>query len=428
MFSAHLAQAHAAVAVALLVLVVDPVVDPAVHHGREPAGFVATTSRPQEPDALEAAFPYESYAPGSIATLELATAAHDVSMRIHRVGPELVVTRGVKTMNGVPVGPAQRLGTVRAGERVPIEIGGWPSGLYFAKLTAPGRVGFAPFVVPPGTLGENRVAIVLPTRTWQAYNFRDDDGDGLADTWYAMRGEPVARLGRPFLNRGVPPHFAQYDLRFIRWLHATGRTVDVLAQEDVEEVDGAALAGAYELLIFPGHHEYTTSAEYDAVREFRDRGGNLAFLSANNFFWRIDVRGGSMRRVAKWRDLGRPEAALLGVQLVANDRGERKRPWLVRSTRTARRLFAGVRLKNGREFSLGGIEIDGVAPSSPANVEIVAEIPHLFGRGRSAHMTYYETSRGAKIFSAGAFTLAGRVYEAEVRQLLSNLWRELTRP
>ena len=55
---------------------------------------------------------------------------------------------------------------------------------------------------------EHRVAVVLPTRTWQAYNFRDADGDGIGDTWYATRGRPGhRRLHRPFLNRGVPPHF-----------------------------------------------------------------------------------------------------------------------------------------------------------------------------------------------------------------------------
>ena len=37
----------------------------------------------------------------------------------------------------------------------------------------------------PEKLGGHRVAVVLPTQTWQAYNFRDDDGDGKADTWYA---------------------------------------------------------------------------------------------------------------------------------------------------------------------------------------------------------------------------------------------------
>ena len=420
MHLAYVARARAALVLSLLACA-----GPVALASGERTGFVATSARLQEPDALEAAFPQESYTRGSSATLEIATAAEDMTLRIYRVGSERVVTRGEKTMHGVPVSPARRLGNVRAGARIPIEIGTWRSGFYFAKLTAPGRVGFAPFVVRPARFGENSVAIVLPTRTWQAYNFRDDDGDGRADTWYAMRGEPVVRLGRPFLNRGVPPHFAQYELRFIRWLHATGRAVDVLAQEDLEEADGSSLARAYGLLVFPGHHEYTTNAEYRAVTEFRDRGGNLAFLSANNFFWRVDVSGRSMRRVAKWRDLGRPEASLLGVQYVANDRGERKGPWLVRRTPAARWLFAGVRLRNGREFSLGGIEIDGVAPSSPPNVEIVAEIPDLFGRGRSAHMSYYETADGAKVFSAGAFTLAGRVYELEVRQLLANLWKKL---
>jgi hypothetical protein len=388
-------------------------------------GYAEVDRRHQEPDAIEAAFRQESYAGGSRAELEVSTALRNVSLRIFRVGPERVVTRGVNTMEGVQVRAGRRLGAVRPGSRIRIVVGDWPSGLYFAKVTAPGRVGFAPFVVRPRRLGQHDVAIVLPTRTWQAYNFRDDDRDGRPDTWYAMRGHDVVRLCRPFLNRGVPPHFAQYDLRFLRWLHATGRRVDVLAQEDLDELGGAELAAAYRLLVFPGHHEYVTSAEYDAVTEYRDRGGNLAFLAANNFFWRIDVRDGSMRRVARWRTLGRPEAALLGVQYVANDRGRRRGPWLVRETRAAKWLFAGIRLKNRREFSLGGIEIDGVDRSSPATVEIVAEIPHLFGRGRSAHMSYYETPSGAKVFSAGAFTLAGHVHEPEVRQLLTNLWRRL---
>ena len=362
---------------------------------------------------------------GSRATLEIWTTRRRVSLQVFRVGAERQVTRGEKTMEGVPVSRVRSLGAVRAGTRVGLTVGDWPSGLYFAKLTAPRRVGFAPFVVRPRRLGEHDVAVVLPTRTWQAYNFRDDDRDGRADTWYAPRGGDVVRLGRPFLNRGVPPHFAQYDLRFLRWLHATGRRVDVLAQEDLDEADGAGLAAAYTLLVFPGHHEYVTTAEYDAVTEFRDRGGHLAFLAANNFFWRIDVHGRTMRRVARWRLLGRPEAALLGVQYVANDRGQRKAPWLVRRSRAGRWLFAGVPLRNGREFSLGGIEIDGVDRSSPATTQIVAEIPDLFGRGRSAHMSYYETRAGAQVFSAGAFTLAGRVYEAAVQRLLENLWRRL---
>ena len=50
----------------------------------------------------------------------------------------------------------------------------------------------------------------------------------------------------------------------------------------------ATLASAYDLIVFPGHHEYVTTREYDLVEGYRDLGGNLMFLSANNFFWRVD--------------------------------------------------------------------------------------------------------------------------------------------
>ena len=45
--------------------------------------------------------------------------------------------------------------------------------------------------------------------------------------------------------------------------------------------------------MFPGHHEYVTTREYDVIERYRDLGGNLMFLSANNFFWRV-VRHGQL--------------------------------------------------------------------------------------------------------------------------------------
>ena len=87
----------------------------------------------------------------------------------------------------------------------------WPTGVYTVRLTAKdGRVGFAPFVVRPKTLGASRQAVVVPTNTWQAYNFYDADGDGFGDTWYAGGNPPVV-LNRPYRERGVPPRFHRYD-------------------------------------------------------------------------------------------------------------------------------------------------------------------------------------------------------------------------
>ena len=58
----------------------------------------------------------------------------------------------------------------------------------------------------------------------------------------------------------------------------------------------------------------------------------------------------------------------------------------------------------------------------------MAEIPDAVGSGLTAQMTYYETAAGARVFAAGAFTLAGRAYESGVRRLLENLWRRLAVP
>ena len=91
-------------------------------------------------------------------------------------------------MNGVGVTRPVAIGNSRPGRKVRVRIGAWPSGLYFARLeAADGRIGFAPFVLRPRWLGKHDVAVVMPTLTWQAYNLRDKDDDGLGDSWYACR-------------------------------------------------------------------------------------------------------------------------------------------------------------------------------------------------------------------------------------------------
>jgi hypothetical protein len=323
------------------------------------------------------------------------------------------------------------IGPVDGRRDVPVSMGNWKSGVYFARLTAAGeRVGFAPFVLRAPPLGEHRVAVVMPTQTWQAYNFRDDNGDGTADTWYAGWKRLTARLVRPFLNRGVPPHWKDYDAPFLRWLIATKRDVDVLSDAELRNVrDGKQLAAAYDLIVFPGHHEYVTTHEYDVVQRYRDLGGNLAFLTANNFFWKITIKDDVMTRVAKWRDLGRPEAALIGVEYRANDEGQHQNPWILRpASTTTPWLFDKMGLAVGGMVSKGGIEIDATAPSSPKNVRVVAEIPNLYGPGFTGQMTYYETPAGARVFAAGAFSLAADVWKPAVDRLLSNLWERLATP
>ena len=380
---------------------------------------------PSHRPTIEAAFTAESYRPGGVAELRIWSRGDDVALQVFHAATERedLVHRDV--LAGTPVSDEWWIGNVRRGRVIRVAVGDWPEGLYYAMLSGSGdKIGYAPFVLRPRRLGEHPVAVVLPTMTWQAYNFHDDNGDRIPDTWYYKRHALTVRLARPFENRGVPPHYKFYDEPFLRWLIRTGRDVDYLADADLDNraVTGRRLATAYELLVFPGHHEYVTTHEYDAVTAFRNLGGNLMFLSANNFFWRVIRHRNVMRRKRRWRDLGRPEAALIGVQYFGNDEGQHRGAWIVRPNRDAAWIFSGTALQPGSRFGEGGIEADRTAPSSPRATEVVAEIPNLFGTHKSAQMTYYEMPAGAKVFAAGAFTLAGAVWWPDVRKLMTNLW------
>jgi hypothetical protein len=168
-----------------------------------------------------------------------------------------------------------------------------------------------------------------------------------------------------------------------------------------------------------------TEHEFDVVTAYRNRGGNLMFLSANNFFWRTTKDGNVMTRTARWRRLGRPEASLVGAQYFGNDRGQQQGPWIATDAPAAMWIFAGTGLKPGSSFARGGIEADATTRSSPRGTQVVARIPNIFGNGHDAEMTYYELPNGAKVFAAGAFTLAEWVYSPQVGRIVSNLWLRL---
>jgi N,N-dimethylformamidase len=257
----------------------------------------------------------------------------------------------------------------------------------------------------------------------------DADGDGYGDTWYAGGNPPVV-LTRPYRDRGVPPRYRRYDLPFLKWLAWTGKTPDMLCDDDLESfADGDELRARYDLVVFPGHTEYVTEHAYIVVERFRDLGGRLIFLSANNFFWKVQANGDSLRRIRLWRNLGRPEAALIGAQYRANDNGTHQGVFYVTSAQTAPWLWEGTGLTDGSTVGdvVGGygIEIDATTRQSPPGTLVLALIPNLFGPGVNAEMTYYETPAGARVFDAGALDFSGSATTWPVRRMLENLWAHM---
>jgi len=381
---------------------------------------------------VEATFRRRSALPGERVELAVESDAPWLRMTLLRCGPESVPTYSNSLMNGVPVAPAQRieLGTRRDRPlNVPVQLPPQlASGLHCARLEGPsGHLGFAPLVIRPSSPVQ-RVAVVLPTTTWQSYNFYDENGDGFGGTWYALWSQRRVDLTRPHLRRGVPYRWRSYDIEFQQWLASRGHAVDTYADEDIEQFRSAdALRAAYDLLIFPGHTEYVTPRLFDLVEGFRDGGGRLMFLSANNFFRHVDRERDHVRLVGEFLKEGRPEGSLLGVQYIANDRGERQKPYVVTGADIAPWVFTGTGLVNGSTFGTYGVEIDAVTPASPPGTQVLARIPDLFGPGRSAEMTYYELPNGARVFSAGVLNFGGTIMLwPVVGRILDNVWSRLT--
>jgi hypothetical protein len=382
---------------------------------------------------VEAAFLERSYAPGEPMELSILADATSLSLQFLHCGAETTGSERNDEMSGAPKGdpvPLDWTGKRSAPATITVQTGSWPTGVYAAQLTTDdGRVGFAPFILRPPTMGAARQLVVVPTNTWQAYNMYDRDGDGWGDTWYAG-GEPPVVLNRPYRDRGVPPRFKPYDRAFLRWLLRTGKLPDMVAEDDLEAfLSGDDLRALYDLVVFSGHSEYMTAHTYDVVERFRDLGGRLIFLSADNFFWRVEKQGDVMRRIRPFRSEGRPEASFIGAQYRANDDGRRQGAYTVVAAEAAPWLFDKTGLATGSTFgeTVGGygIEIDAATADSPPGTVVLARVIDLFGPGLSGEMTYYETPAGARVFAAGTLDFGGSATFWPMTRMLENLWQHM---
>jgi hypothetical protein len=336
-----------------------------------------------------------------------------------------------KVTFGKPMGEPQNLPRPDGGPwRVHVRLGSnWPSGDYVARLTWHGHTDYAPFILRPSRLGTAPVLVVEPTNTWHAYDVLD------GDSWYLNSNVHNIDLTHPFAGTdvrgapvpaGLPEQFWKLDLGFLRWYWPSGYRADFFSDDDLEHLSNAAQLSRYSLIVFAGHEEYVTSHVYDLITQYRDNGGNLAFLSANNFFYKVDVQGNTMLGRTRWRDIGRPEAALIGAQYVGWDEDKyANHPYHVVNTEAAPWLFTGTQLRNGSRFGNYGIEIDEPNDVSPEGTHVLAVIPQEFGPGKPAKMTIYRVG-GSTVFDAGAFNFGASAHWPAVSRLVDNLWSRLS--
>ncbi len=259
--------------------------------------------------------------------------------------------------------------------------------------------------------------------------------------------------------------FAHWEAPFVSWLETNGfqDSVDYCTDLDVEE-NGALLDG-YQLLVCVGHDEYWTPGIRAAIKQFRDRGGNLAIFSGNTCFRPINYYAGdfAIERFGApdhtkmgWRALDPPdpENPITGVSYSrAGGWWADKRPpvgYIVKAP--GHWVFAGLTLQPdqvmGQADSLVGFECDGCLFSddgngnlmatgedqTPANFQVLAIAPvpgwqreFPVGQDQVATMGLYVSDSGSAVFNA-ATTDWGRVLfkgNPENRTVLGTITRNV---
>jgi hypothetical protein len=390
---------------------------------------------------LLSGFNQRSYRPGQVAILNIGSGStNHAKLQIFLAGasggdaPVAAKPGWDKHIFGEAVTTPQRILRPAGGAawNVPIHLGAnWPSGDYVARLTWPGHSDYAPFILRPTKLGTAPVLVIEPTNTWHAYDALYND------SWYISSKVHVIDLAHPWTDHtikgqptpdGLPKQFQVLDVGFLRWYWKSGYRADFFSDDDLEHIKNVKQLLRYKAIIFGGHEEYVTAHVYKLITEYRDAGRNLAFLSANNFFYRVKVHGNTMIGRTRWRDLGKPEASLIGAQYVGwngqDGSNWPNRPYHVVDREAAPWLFKGTGLRNGATFGKYGIEIDEPNTVSPDDTDVLADIPHEFAN-KAADMTIYRMGR-ATVFDAGVFNFGASAHWPKISRMVSNLWSHLS--
>lgn len=154
------------------------------------------------------------------------------------------------------------------------------------------------------------------------YNYHTD-GSGIC---HASHQRPLFNLKPGYLTFGNTPcsglrHFPA-DMHLISWLHAQGIDYDIVTDRELHN-DGVVAIADYAAVTTGTHPEYHTPESLNALRDYRDGGGNLMYLGGNGFYWRVAVHGenDSMLEIRRAEDGIRAWAAEPGEYYNAFDGG-----------------------------------------------------------------------------------------------------------
>jgi N,N-dimethylformamidase beta subunit-like protein len=316
----------------------------------------------------------------------------------------------------------------------------WISGVYVAVFSGDTKYqSLTPFWVVEASR-QSDLLMVSSINTYQAYNNfpydpPPDDPEGLPRTGHSLydfnsaHGVPAVKVSfdRPYNSQyGGPGDGGLYDFEpeLIAYLEHVGYDVSYTNDVAVDERPGTLLN--HRAVVIGGHAEYWTMAEYNGAEKARAEGVGLAFISANEIYWQVryeddrrvvvgykdwerDPISDKRFRTIRWRELGRPEQKLIGVQLPVNgfmDWGGQ--PFVPENTTSW--VYAGSGLQDGHPVKgeIVGYEIDsydpkvGKPPGTAYRLLSASRFVNFEGHVYIANGSIYRGSGGNWVWATGS--------------------------
>ena len=318
------------------------------------------------------------------------------------------------------------------------------------------------------------------------YNFHLDRS-GIC---HASHRRPLFNLRPGYLTFGANAcsglrHF-QADSHLTAWLENQGYAYDVITDKELHD-EGVSVLSGYAAVTTGSHPEYHTAQTLDALQQYRDQGGHLAYLGGNGFYWRVAIHpensslieirraeGGIRAWAAEpgeyynafdgqygglWRRNGRPPQALAGVGFSSQGRffGSYYRRTPDSYDQRFSWMFEGItdELIGDFGFSGGGaagFELDRYDRylGSPENAVVIASSENhndtfvLVPEEQLTHITnwpgvpneeliradmlYFDTSSGGAVFSTGSITFCGSLpyndFDNNISRLMRNIFNK----
>jgi hypothetical protein len=323
----------------------------------------------------------------------------------------------------------------------------WISGVYLARLTnedEAAKDSYILFVVRDDEK-QPRFLVQVPITTYEAYNrwggqslyvgcAQDDPTDcspkdkaGAVSFNRPFGPSPNARAAfgtgaGEFLTNLQPGDedydisSAGFDINMVRWIERQGLDVGYMTSLDLHQ--RPRLLERARAFVSMGHDEYYSSAMRQNLVDRLSTGLNVGFFSSNEMYWRIRFEPsptdpGTPDRIivcykngddpvhdeslttGRFRQLGQPEAAIIGSQYVFDPVES-----YIQIAAPRHWLLAGASAHLGQRLDgLLGYEVNAVdGRSSPSNVQVIARTDN---GNWSSDMTYYVGQSGAQVFSTG---------------------------